>query len=83
MIEITLACMFFIIMFCLIILAAIFNAHNTSSKKLTKTEKEKEKRLSELRYDSITKEGRYLKFKERYEFQERLRKEIEIKKDTN
>ena len=75
MTEVTLACLFFIIMFCLIILGFILNAHDTP--KLT--EEEKEKKLSELRYDSLAKEERYFKFKEEYEFKERLRKEMEIK----
>ena len=77
MTEVTLACLFFIIMFGLIILGFILNDHDTPSEKLT--EEEKEKKLSELRYDSFAKEERYLKFKEEYEFQERLIKEMEIK----
>ena len=60
--------MFFIIMLGLMILCFILNAHGT-------TEEEKEKKPSELRYDDLTKEKRYLKFKETYEFQERLGKE--------
>ena len=78
MTEVTLACLFFIIMFCLIILGFILNALDTPSEKLT--EEEKEKKLSELRYDDCIKEVRYLRFKEEYEFQERLRKEMEIKR---
>ena len=80
MTEVTLACLFFIIMFCLIILGLILNDHDTPSEKLTEEEKEKEKKLSELRYDSLAKEERYLKFREKYEFEERLRKEMEIKR---
>ena len=75
MTEVTLACLFFIIMSCLIILGFILNDLDTPLEK----EKEKEKKLSELRYDNLDKEGRYLKFREKYEFQERLRKEMEIK----
>ena len=78
-------------MFGLIILGFILNDLNTPSKELTGEEKEKEKKLSELRYDDFAKEERYLKFKEEYErrylkfkeeyeFQERLRKEMEIKR---
>lgn len=80
MTEVTLACLFFIIMFCLIILGFILNALDTPSEKLTEEEKEKEKKLSELRYDDFVKEMRYLMFKETYEFQERLRKEMEVKR---
>ena len=76
MIEVTLVYLFFIIMFDLIILGFIPNDLDTPSEKLT--EKEKEKKLSELRYDNLDKEERYLKFKEEYEFKERLRKEMEI-----
>ena len=75
MTEVTLACLFLIIMFCLIILGLILNAHDTAKV----TEEEKEKKLSELRYDSLAKEERYLKFKEEYEFGERLAKELKIK----
>ena len=77
MTEVTLVWLFFIIMFCLIILGLILDALDTPSEKLT--EEEKEKKLSELRYDSLDKERRYLKFREKDEFQERLIKEMEIK----
>ena len=70
--------LFIIIICCGIILGAIFDTYDTPTD-LT----EKEKELLELRYDDPAKEGRYRKFRERYEFQERLAKEREIEKDTN
>ena len=46
-------------------------------------DEQKEKELKELHYDDPAKEERYLEFKEKYEFQERLRKEKKIKMNTN
>ena len=67
--------LFIIIIFCAIILGLIFDlCDDSSSEKLA----EKEKELSKLRYDDLAKEGRYLKFKEKYEFRERLAKELKI-----
>ena len=59
-----------LVMSLVIIFAGIFDTPSTKE----------EKELSELRYDDPAKEGRYRKFKEKYEFQERLRKEVEIEK---
>ena len=70
--------LFIIIMCCAIILGAIFDSCDaSSSEKLT----EKKKELSKLRYDDLAKEERYLKFKEKYEFQERLAKELKIERE--
>lgn len=70
--------LFIIIICCAIILGAIFDFYDdSSSEKLA----EKEKELSKLRYDDPVKEGRYRKFKEKYEFQERLAKELKIERE--
>lgn len=70
--------LFIIIIFCAIILGPIFDFYDdSSSEKLA----EKEKELSKLRYDDPAKEGRYCKFKEKYEFQERLAKELKIERE--
>ena len=67
-----------IIISCAIILWAIFDfCYASSLEKLA----EKEKERSKLRYDDLAKEIRYLEFKEMYEFQERLAKELKIEKE--
>ena len=70
--------LFIIIICCAIILGAIFDSCDaSSSEKLA----EKEKELSKLHYDDLAKERRYRKFKEKYEFQERLVKERKIERE--